>query len=129
MKKLLLLAIVVGGVLACSTTRKAGQAVSSPVFRETREGVVRGISTNEIAVYSRGISPAPTIWVRRTPSTELSMNGEPFNWDTLQEGTPVRVFYQPEAGAEQLLKLEVLTGSEAAKVKAEAGEPSTPTTP
>lgn len=96
------------GVFGCATAK---QVVG---MRDTVTGVVT--DRQEQTVEVRNSETQQTAWFQRTPETVLVRENQPMDWSELEEGMPVRVSYEPEAGAERAVRVEVLTGAEAEKV-------------
>jgi hypothetical protein len=112
------LAVAAAGLTACSGSKQAKHGVQSsvPFMNETTTGVVTANSGQQIAVYDPD-HPTQQAWYQRMPDTVLERAGQPVNWTSIAEGTPVRVVYEPSTGAEHALRVEVLTGAEATSVR------------
>lgn len=125
MKRMLLAVAVLGvslGLGACAGTKEAQRDVESsvPGLSESTTGVVTDVSDNMLTVRTAE-GEHKEVQFQRSAKTELVSAGQPYNWTDLNEGTPVRVKFESEAGAEKASKIEVLTGDEAQKVLAETG--------
>lgn len=117
------LAAVLGGV-GCAGTKEAARDVESavPGLSQKQEGVVTNVDrdAHRIAVKTVDGPTAQEVWFALTVDTELERDGQMVTWDDLDEGTPVRVSFEPAAGPEKTYKVEVLTGQEADEVKQKA---------
>ncbi|WP_152622555.1 hypothetical protein [Archangium violaceum] len=125
MKRLgaVVLAAVLGGA-GCAGTKEAARDVESavPGLSQKEEGVVTNVDkdSHRIAVKSVSEPSAQEVWFALTPDTKLERDGQRVGWDDLDEGTPVRVSFEPAAGAEKTYKVELLTGQQAEEVKQKA---------
>lgn len=119
----MVLAAMLGGV-GCAGTREAKRDVASavPGLAEKREGVVTNVDRdhNQIEVKDANNPSAPEAWFALSPNTKMERDGQMVTWDDIHEGTPVRVSFEPAAGAEKTYKVEILTGEKAGEVKAKA---------
>ncbi|KFA88933.1 hypothetical protein Q664_37755 [Archangium violaceum Cb vi76] len=117
------LAAVLGGA-GCAGTKEAARDVESavPGLSQKEEGVVTNVDkdSHRIAVKSVSEPSAQEVWFALTPDTKLERDGQRVGWDDLDEGTPVRVSFEPAAGAEKTYKVELLTGQQAEEVKQKA---------
>ncbi len=117
------LAATLGGV-GCAGTKAAKRDVASavPGLAEKREGVVTNVDRNANLIEVRDVNnpSAPEAWFAVTATTKLERDGQKVTWDDLHEGTPVRVSFEPAAGAEKTYKVEILTGEKASEVEAKA---------
>jgi hypothetical protein len=117
------LAAVLGGV-GCAGTSEAKRDVEAavPGLSQKREGVVTNVDkdASRIAVKAVDDPALPEAWFALTPDTKMERDGQMVTWDDLQEGTPVRVSFEPAAGPEKTYKVEILTGEKAGEVKAKA---------
>jgi hypothetical protein len=117
------LAAVLGGA-GCAGTSEARRDVEAavPGLSQKREGVVTNVDKDHsrIEVKDANNPSSPEAWFALTPDTKMERDGQMVTWDDLHEGTPVRVSYEPAAGAEKTYKVEILTGEKAGEVKAKA---------
>ncbi|WPB78815.1 hypothetical protein KYC5002_06565 [Archangium violaceum] len=117
------LAAVLGGA-GCAGTKEAARDVESavPGLSQKEEGVVTNVDkdAHRIAVKSVSEPVGQEVWFALTPETKLERDGQLVTWDDLDEGTPVRVSFEPAAGAEKTYKVELLTGQRAEEVKQKA---------
>ncbi|QRK09480.1 hypothetical protein JQX13_04900 [Archangium violaceum] len=117
------LVAVLGGV-GCAGTKEAARDVGAavPGLSQNREGVVTDMDKDayRIAVKAVDDPSAPEAWFVLTPGTRLERDGQAVTWDDLDEGTPVRVSYEPATGPEKTYKVEILTGDKADEVKRKA---------
>jgi hypothetical protein len=117
------LAAVLGGA-GCAGTKEAARDVESavPGLSQKQEGVVTDVDkdAHRIAVKTVSEPAAREVWFALTPDTKLERDGQLVTWDELDEGTPVRVSFEPAAGAEKTYKVELLTGQKADEVKQKA---------
>ena len=117
------LAAVLGGA-GCAGTKEAARDVESavPGLSQKEEGVVTNVDkdAHRIAVKSVSEPSAQEVWFALTPDTKLERDGQLVTWDDLDEGAPVRVSFEPAAGAEKTYKVELLTGQKAEEVKQKA---------
>lgn len=117
------LAAVLGGV-GCAGTREAARDVEAavPGLSQKQEGVVTNVDkdAHRIAVRSVSEPAAQEVWFALTVDTKLERDGQRVTWEDIDEGTPVRVSFEPAAGAEKTYKVELLTGQKAEEVKHKA---------
>ena len=118
-----MLAAVLGGV-GCAGTKEAAKDVEAavPGLSQKQEGVVTSVDkdAHRIAVKTVNEPAAQEVWFSLTVDTKLERDGQMVTWDDIDEGAPVRVSFEPAAGAEKAHKLEILTGQEADEVKQKA---------
>lgn len=115
------LAAVVGGVMGCAGPREARRDVASFIApSQTRLGVVTNIQGQNIAVASVEDPAAPAAWFNIGAETTVERNGQRVELGMLEEGTPVRVQFEPATGPERTTRVEVLTGPEAEQVREKA---------
>ncbi len=117
---MVVLGAVLGGV-GCAGTKEAARDVQSsvPGLSHKEEGVVTNVDkdASRIAVKSVNDPAAPEVWFALTPDTRMERDGQMVTWDDFDEGTPVRVSFEPATGPEKTLSLEILTGQKADEVK------------
>ncbi|HYO54505.1 hypothetical protein [Archangium sp.] len=117
------LAAVLGGV-GCAGTKEAVRDVEAavPGLSQKHEGVVTNVDkdANRIAVKAVDDPSVQEVWFALTPDTKMERDGQMVTWDDIDEGTPVRVSFEPAAGPERTYKLEILTGQKADEVKQKA---------
>ncbi|PTL84204.1 hypothetical protein [Vitiosangium sp. GDMCC 1.1324] len=117
------LAAVLGGV-GCAGPKEATKDVEAavPGLAQKREGLVTNVDRkdNRIEVNDVDHPGAPDAWFALSPKTKLERDGQMVTWDDIHEGTPVRVSFEPEVGAEKTYKVEILTGVKADEVKVKA---------
>ncbi|WNG61037.1 hypothetical protein F0U59_44765 [Archangium gephyra] len=117
------LAAVLGGA-GCAGTKEAARDVESavPGLSQKEEGVLTDVDkdAHRIAVKSVSEPSGQEVWFALTPDTKLERDGQLVTWDDLDEGAPVRVSFEPAAGAEKTYKVELLTGQRAEEVKQKA---------
>ena len=117
------LAAVLGGV-GCAGPKEAARDVEAavPGLSQKQEGVVTNVDkdAHRIAVKTVDEPAAQEVWFALTVDTKLERDGQMVTWDDIDEGTPVRVSYEPAAGAEKTYKVEILTGHQADEVKQKA---------
>jgi hypothetical protein len=115
------LAAVLGAV-GCAGTREAGRDVQAiiPGLEQTRVGVVTNVQGQNIAVASVEDPAAPAAWFNVGADTTVERNGQRVELGMLEEGTPVRVRFEPATGPERAMRVEVLTGAEAEQVREKA---------
>lgn len=113
---------VVLGAVGCAGTKEARRDVQAiiPGLEQTRVGVVTNIQGQNIAVASVDDPAAPAAWFHIRPETEVAREGQRVDLDMLEEGTPVRVQFEPATGPERAMRVEVLTGAEAEQVRQKA---------
>lgn len=87
----------------------------------TWTGVVAQIAEDQIAVTAVDAPSAKPAWFQILSSTRIEQSGEDVKWIRITEGTPVRVRYEPAAGAERTFALEILTGLEGEEVRRRLG--------
>ncbi len=118
-----MLVAVLGGA-GCAGTREAARDVESavPGLSQKQEGVVTDVDkdAHRIAVRTVNEPAAQEVWFALTPDAKLERDGQLVTWDEIDEGTPVRVSFEPAAGAEKTYKVELLTGQKADEVKQKA---------
>lgn len=117
------LAAVLGGA-GCAGPKEAKRDVEAavPGLSQKREGVVTNVDKDHSRIEVKDVNnpSSSEAWFALTPDTKMERDGHLVTWDDLHEGTPVRVSYEPAAGAEKTYKVEILTGEKAGEVKAKA---------
>ncbi len=119
-----IVAVAAAGLqLACAGTREAMADVRGaiPGLEETESGVVMAVRRDVIAVQLITPEAEKPVLFSRQEGTVVVRDGQPFDWNQLTEGTPVRVSFEPATGAERVFRVEVLTGREAQRVREQAG--------
>ncbi|WP_375767886.1 hypothetical protein NR798_40400 [Archangium gephyra] len=118
-----MLAAVLGGV-GCAGPKEAARDVEAavPGLSQKQEGVVTDVDkdAHRIALKTVDKPAGQEVWFALTPDTKLERDGQLVTWDDIHEGTPVRVSFEPAAGAEKTYKVELLTGQKADEVKQKA---------
>ncbi|HCF58217.1 MAG TPA: hypothetical protein DFS52_09515 [Myxococcales bacterium] len=111
-------------VAGCAGTKEAAREVeaATPGLSQTREGIVTATGPDRtIQVYTPNAQQDPTLTLRQVSGTSISRDGQQIGWAEIQPGEVVRVSFTPATGAEEALKVEVLTGSEADDVRQQLG--------
>jgi hypothetical protein len=111
-------AVVLAGCASTKETTK-GTGTTSGTVTQTREGLVTAVRGQQVEVYSPAATESRTIWMKRTDETEITRDGNRISWSELQSGTPVRISVKPDIGAERAIRVQVLTGAEADKLRAQ----------
>ena len=103
----------------CAGTSEARRDAEGAIagLEESSEGMVASVSEQWGEVQPADDPQGEPIRFERTGETDLVRNEQPMSWPELSEGMPVRVSYESEAGAEQAMRVEVLTGAEADEVR------------
>ncbi|HCF61027.1 MAG TPA: hypothetical protein DFS52_23905 [Myxococcales bacterium] len=124
MRTILAAALLSGVVAGCASTpeRSPEATTTGPTVEQTRTGLITAMRAQELQLFSPDVPESKTIWVARDESTEIVRDGQPIAWDELPEGAPVRVSFEPAAGAEIASRIEVLTGQEAEQVRSSLGQ-------
>lgn len=113
------LALVAGCAGSSEARRDAEGTIAG--LEESKEGMIVALRQDALEVRDAENPNAEPIEFRRTADTDLLRNDQPFSWPELAEGMPVRVSFDPDAGAEEATRIEILTGSEAEEVRRRAG--------
>lgn len=125
MKRILLVAtgIATLALAGCAGSKEAKRDAEETVagMEATKEGMVVAVREDRITVRDMSSSQGETIDFQRTSETDLVRGDEPFSWTELSQGMPVRVSYDSDAGPEKATKVEILTGSEAEKIRSKSG--------
>lgn len=128
MRTILATALVGAVVAGCASTPEPSPKAptTGPTLEQTRTGFITAVRDQELQLFSPDVPESKTVWVARSESTEIVRDGQPIAWDELTEGAPVRVSFEPAAGAEKASRIEVLTGQEAERLRSSLGQPQEP---
>lgn len=114
-----ILGLALALLAGCAGTSEAGRDVKGaiPGLEDSSEGLVTSVGGQWVEVQLAEDPQGEPVRFQRTEETDLVRNDQPFNWPELSEGMPVRVSYEAKKGAEQAMRVEVLTGAEADEVR------------
>lgn len=114
------------GVGGCAGPKEAMSDISGavPGLEQNWTGIVTEVNPdrNAIAVSVADATEEKAAWFAISPQTVMVRDGERVSLGELQEGTPVKVAFEPAPGPERTFRVEVLTGMEAEKVLQQAGQ-------
>jgi hypothetical protein len=113
------------GVTGCAGTSEARRDISAvvPGLEQNWRGVVMRVDDQANAIAVRAVESAEmpqAAWFAIDQTTILERDGERISIMQLEQGTPVKVSFEPAAGAEKTYRVKVLTGQEAQEVLQEA---------
>ncbi len=113
------------GVAGCAGTKEAGRDISAmvPGMEQNWTGIVTEVNRDRNAIAVRATEPAEATaaWFEISQQTIVERDGARMSLQELEEGTPVKVSFEPAAGPERTFKVEVLTGQEAENVLQQTG--------
>ncbi len=110
----MLVALVVTSVaFACAGTKEATKDVKGaiPGVETTKNGIVQQIRQDRISVRLEEMEYPEPVEFTIAADTVVEREGTPMRLQDLQEGTPVRVHFEPAIGPERAFKIEVLPGA------------------
>lgn len=116
----LLVTIAAVAALAGCSKGEVRKEPTSEVFQETsavREGKVAAIEQNRVTFWDAKNPSGQPITLALTDDTTYVRKGDFVDRGRLQEGDAVRVFYSETQERPAVLRVEILSGQEAAQIK------------